>query len=242
MKLRQMIWQQYSSQTLPPDQEVHVWSVDLNQNPFWLNESSDLLSSDEKQRAEKFRFERDRKRFIVARGALRKILGAYLKISAREINFSYNQYGKPFLTENDRQLKFNLAHTEGRALVAVSQRREIGVDIEFIRDDFATCKTANFFFSSTEISALETLPRNLRTNAFFCGWTRKEAVLKAVGNGFSYPPKEITVSMMPDETLFSLQVNERQKTSDWSVIQLSSEKNYPAALAVQGKIQTVYYC
>ncbi len=199
------------------------------------------LSTDERQKAEKYRFEKDRRSFIAARGTLRKILGGYLGISPSEIRFFYNRYGKPFLDPKAGRLSFNVSHSGEFALFVIARDRSVGIDIEFIDNNLEILKTAESVFSSAEISIFKSLPANLRTAAFFCGWTRKEAFLKALGKGFSISPKQFTVSIMPEETNISLTTNESLKVRDWSLRSLPFGENYMAAMAVEGKIETVRF-
>jgi 4'-phosphopantetheinyl transferase len=238
MDLQREIWQTANEQPSLNDGEIHVWRADLNQNFSTIQKFSETLSADEKQKAAKFRFEKDRNHFIAARGSLRKILGGYLGIAPNKICFSYNRFGKPFLDARETRIRFNVAHSNGLALFAISRGQEIGVDLEYIVNNFEILKTARSFFSDAEMSVLKNLPENLQTAAFFSGWTRKEAFIKAVGRGVLYPTKQFTVSIMPEDSNISLQTNEFQ---NWSVMNLNCQSNYKAALAVEGKIQTIRY-
>ena len=134
----------------------------------------------------------------MARGILRKILGAYLDISPKEILFSYNHYGKPTLNvvADKHSLCFNITHSEEIALFAVTRRQEIGIDLEFIKKEMADTKVAENFCSQDELSELNKLSANLYVSAFFSFWTRKEAFLKAAGTGLSYSLKKITLPMI----------------------------------------------
>lgn len=237
MDLQQDIWQQTSVHPSLKDGEIHVWRVNLDKESSSVQMLFETLSADEKQKAGKYRFEKDRSHFVVARGSLRNILGGYLNMSPPQIRFSYNRFGKPFLESESNQIRFNVSHSQGIALFALTREQEIGIDIEFINDNVEILKTAESVFSPTEISTLKTLPSNMQTAAFFCGWTRKEAFIKAVGEGFSYPTKQFTIPIKPEESDILLRTN----VKNWSLMSLLSEHNFMAALAVEGKIKTVRY-
>lgn len=237
MNLQQDIWQSPSSFNLRKG-EIHVWRVNLNQKFSEVSELFETLSGDEKQKAQKFIFEKDRNHFVAARGTLRKILSNYLSIKPNEIRFAYTRFGKPLLESGESQLKFNVSHSHELSLIAVTKGQEVGIDIEFIDSNFDLLKTAKCFFSKIEMSVLQNLPSNLQTPAFFSGWTRKEALIKGVGKGFSYPVNEFTISIKPEESNISLPTNEFQ---NWSLITLDCQTDYKAALAVNGKIQTLRF-
>ena len=154
-----------------------------------VQQISQSLMEDERIKAERFYFQRDRKRFMVCRGVLRMILGRYLHIEANRVHFSYGPYGKPYLKETlgDSTLRFNLAHSHELALHAFARSREIGVDIEYIRYIPDAEQIALNFFSENENAVLHVLPTSQKQEAFFNCWTRKEAYLKALGVGSSQP-------------------------------------------------------
>ena len=173
---------------------------------------------------------------------LRRILSHYLDISPALIHFSYNRYGKPALAvgANDNQLRFNVSHANDVALYAVTRGREVGLDIEFIRDDFASLEIAERFFSATEVATLQSLPAQLQTEAFFNCWTRKEAYIKALGEGLSHPLHSFAVSLAPSDTAALLSTdNDPEEASRWSLVELSCDTGYVAALVVEGTTPTL---
>lgn len=215
--------------------EVHVWRVWLDRDEAALEEFLATLSEDERGRALRFRFERDRARFIVARGQLREILGRYLSLPPSEIKFAHNEYGKPSLAGDVGGLRFNLAHSGGAALYAFALGREVGVDVEHWREDFASMEVAGRFFSRAEVAALGSLPSELQTQAFFNCWTRKEAYIKALGEGLSHPLDCFTVSLAPGETARLLATDgDPAEASAWSVFDLKPFEDCSAAVAVRG--------
>jgi len=216
--------------------EAHVWRASLNQNKTTILELSTCLASDEYRRATKYHRAVDRDRFIVARGVLRNILSTYLHVPPNELQFIYNQYGKPALsdTQNRCALNFNLSHSNELALYVVACVRSVGVDIEYIRADFATLEIAEHFFSKDEIRSLKAAPTDLRTEAFFNCWSRKESYIKAIGMGVSYPLDGFTVSLTPNAApaLLKVDADEREPTR-WQMYELKAGEGYAASLIVE---------
>lgn len=211
--------------------EVHVWRVSLNES--LVTELLAMLSADERERADRFHFDRDRNRFIVARGSLRSILGSYLSREPAELGFSYAQYGKPSLAGNE--ISFNLSHANELALIAITRDRRIGVDIEFIRPDFASEQIAERFFSGQEVDVLRALPPDQQAEAFFSCWTRKEAYIKAIGEGMSMPLDQFNVSLAPGSAAALLgNLRDESEVSRWSLKALSPGPSYLGAIAVEG--------
>jgi len=217
--------------------EVHVWRAALEVPATQMQAYARLLASDERARAAKFRFERDRSHFVVARGILRSLLSRYLHNESHPLHFTYNQFGKPTLAgEADSQnLLFNVAHSHKLALYAVTRLGAIGIDLEYMRDDPEYERIAERFFSPNEVYLLHTVPQEKRLEAFFACWTRKEAYIKARGMGLSLDLKDFDVSLAPGEPITLL--NSREEGLDitrWSLYDLSPGAGYKAALAVEG--------
>jgi len=227
----------------PPDtlvlgqDEIHVWRSGLDQTPSRIQSLRQNLTTDEQARAERFHFAKDRGHFIVARGVLRAIIGRYLNRAPEHLPFCYGSHGKPALAgEGDQDsIRFNVSHSHGMALYAVARGREVGVDIERIRDDLAVAEIAERFFSPSEITTLMELPTDLRHHAFFRCWTRKEAYIKARGEGLSMPLDQFDVSLAPGEPAAIL--GSRPDPSEalrWHLRELTPAPGYAAALAVEG--------
>ena len=217
--------------------EVHVWRVSLAQPAVRIEGLREVLSGDERERAYKFHFEKHQSNFIVARGMLRLILGRYLRLPPEQVRFDYNSYGKPDLhaAPGERLLRFNLSHAGGLALYAITGEREIGVDIELLRDDVAGVALAEYFFSPREVKTLRTLPPEVQTRAFFNCWTRKEAYIKARGAGLSLPLEKFDVSLSPCEPAALLSTrDDEQEASRWLLRELTPDPDYVAAVAVEG--------
>jgi len=201
-----------------------------------------VLSSDEIARAERFHFTRDRQHFVRCRSAVREILGGYLGIPAQDIRFSYEANGKPQVVEdrNPRQLRFNISHSSGLAVIAVACGRAVGVDVEKIGLDVEYLELAERFFSTNEYKALSALPSSRLARAFFACWTRKEAFIKACGDGLSFPLSEFSVSTDPDApaTLLEARTDPRAATR-WSLATLEPREGFIGALAVEGPPQPI---
>ena len=193
-----LCFQAYSQPSFPIGR-VDVWRLSLDK-PMKVGAEVSVLSSDEIARASRFRFAKDRIHFIRCRAALRGLLAGYLAIPAAEIRFEYLANAKPQVAveQNPRALQFNVSHSAGMALIAVGSEHRLGVDIEKIRSDIDTDSLAERFFSLRERAALQSLPDHLRVRGFFACWTRKEAFLKATGDGLSFPLADFSVTAHPD--------------------------------------------
>jgi 4'-phosphopantetheinyl transferase len=230
-------WGQPADRPLATMDEVHIWRSFLNP-PLWhVSALKQILAPDERARADRFVRAEDRTRFIVGRGVLRTILGRYLGLDPRQLQFSYNPFGKPALeaAAGGELIRFNVSHSGNIALYAVASGRAIGVDIERIRLDFGTEDIAQRFFSEREVATLRALPASCRLEAFFACWTRKEAYLKARGNGLSLPLDGFDVSLVPGHPAALLDVNNDSKeAARWSLRDLFPGPDHVAALAVEG--------
>ena len=226
----------------PPDlalscEDVHVWRASLGQPVEHVRQLAQTLSYDEMMKAERFRFERDRRRFIVGRGVLRTILGCYLAVEPDKVQFRYSPRGKPYLAErfDSHRLRFNLAHSHEIALYALTCGREIGVDLEYIRPMLDMEQIAARFFSVRENAALCDIPDDQKLEAFFSCWTRKEAYIKATGEGLARPLDQFEVSLAPGEPAQLLSVEgTSEETANWSLEALVPVPGYVAAVAVAG--------
>jgi 4'-phosphopantetheinyl transferase len=232
-----------SSWFLPPkdlvlrSDEVHVWRASLNLERSKIQSLQQILTADERSRAERFYFQKDQEHFIVARGLLRAILGRYLDMKPSQLRFYYSHHGKLALARElgRHMLRFNLSHSHGLALYAITHCREIGVDLEYVRPNLAYEHIAERFFSSREIDALRAMPANTQKQAFFNCWTRKEAYIKAKGAGLLLPLDQFDVSLVPGEPAVLLSTNaDPQDASHWSLQELVPRPGFVAALAVEG--------
>jgi 4'-phosphopantetheinyl transferase len=195
------------------------------------------LSYDEAIRAGRFRFERDRRRFVVARGVLRIILGRYTGFEPSQLRFRYGERGKPYLSASfgSYTLHFNVSHSHELALYAVTRDYEVGVDLEYIRPIPDAEQIAERFFSTRENVALRAIPVDLKYEAFFTCWTRKEAYIKARGEGLSLPLDQFDVSLAPGEPARLLHTRDNpQEARRWSLVDVAPDSQYAGAVAIQG--------
>jgi len=222
--------------------EVHLWRIALDLSPAQLAELAGVLSPEEQERARRFHFRQDRNRFIAARGRLRTVLGGYAGIAPEQIRFQYSARGKPSLAGTGRDVRFNLAHSRDLALLAVTLQREVGVDVEFIRPEPQEDKLAEHFFSPRETTALRSLPVADQPRAFFNCWTRKEAFLKAMGEGLPFGLNRFTVSLRPGEPAALLEAPaEAGDVSRWSLRHLEPAPGCVGAVAVAGPLEHITF-
>lgn len=224
---------------LPPDildlqrDQVDVWRITLDLPPASVKSLESNLSADETQRATRFHFPTGRKRYIIAHGVLRDVLARYLHCEPSQLNFSTNEYGKPAL--DGHELEFNLSHSGNFALLAITQAHKVGVDVERIRPELEYESIAKRFFSPNEVSELMALPPEQREIAFFNGWTRKEAYIKAQGLGLSLQLDSFDVSLRSHKPAILRATRlDAQVAFDWTLLSLDVGPNYAAALAVEG--------
>jgi 4'-phosphopantetheinyl transferase len=220
------------------DDEVHVWKADLDTPPISVQALRNSLSEDELIRAGRFHLERDRQRFMVARGLLRSLLGSYLEADPSRLRFCYGPHGKPALRGSpgcDAGLQFNLSHSGKLAVYAITYRRRIGIDLEQIDIPFDYEALAARFFTARERAFLHAAPAGTGPERFMSCWTRKEAYLKAIGEGFSFPIDQVDVSRTLGQPLAELAVaGNLAGGADWSVRELVPAPGYLAALVVEG--------
>lgn len=231
-------WGTAPEQPRPSRDEVHVWRATLTRPEAEVERLRGLLSADELTRADSFRFSRDRSDFIVARGALRSILGRYLRRPPERLRFVYNDYGKPDLSDagDGVPLRFNVTHAGGLALYAVACGREVGVDVERVREGMDYEGIAENFFSRREVGMLRALPVGQRTEGFFNCWTRKEAYVKALSKGLSLPLDRFDVSLAPGEPARLLYApdDDKRGAHGLTLRELAPGFGYVAAVAIEG--------
>lgn len=219
--------------------EAHVWRVQLEAGESALLRLHATLSPDERARARRHHRPLDGNHFIVARAALRTILAMYLDSAPDQLRFEYEPQGKPVLKQEaaaSPAIAFNLAHSHGLALVAVTLGQRVGIDIERVHPRLAEERIAERFFSANETAALRGLPIAAQPLAFFRGWTRKEAFVKARGDGLAFPLNGFEVSLGPSEPPALLRVTDAPAEAErWSLYELIPAPGYIAALAVEGR-------
>lgn len=216
----------------PPiaDHEVHIWVLRQGdgQSTQPLRES---LSPDERDRASRFRFDKHRDQYVLTRGILRSLLAGYSGIPPKEISFQYSKYDKPSLAQT-HDLDFNLSHTEGMAIFGFTRGHRIGVDIEHLRSNFRADEIAERFFSAAEREALRGIPEARRHECFFRIWTRKEAYIKALGEGLSHPLHQFDVSWDSPAALLETRPD-ASEARRWQLENLEIAPQFAAAAAVE---------
>ena len=219
-------------------EDVHVWRASFHRLTPFLADFDSIISEDERSKARRYKFENNRNDYIMARGLLRRLLGAYMDTDPSTIRFMYNPYGKPALMNQAgrHRVTFNVSHSHGIVLYAFSRGRELGIDLERIRPEAAHDGVAERFFSNKEVSTLRSLPEYAQPIGFFNCWTRKEAYIKARGEGLTIPLNQFDVSLVPGEpaALLESRVNPTD-ISRWSLRALHMGTQYIAALAVEGQ-------
>ena len=212
--------------------DAHVWLVSLDApdvDEAWCNR---VLSDEERDRAGRFRFPRDRRRYIVSHAALRSVLASHLARPPEQLEFFRRPGGKPALMPSAAGplVEFNLSHSDGLALIAVTRERQIGVDLERVREDVAFAEVAARFFSARENAALVALPSRLQRLAFFQCWTAKEALSKARGRGLDGTPSDVDIAWTPDDV-----VRIRPTGRDLTLLPLNPARGYVGAVAIEGE-------
>jgi 4'-phosphopantetheinyl transferase len=222
--------------------EVHVWAANLDRPPLAFELLDATLSSDEHDRAERFRFPRDRDRFVTARGLLRTLLSLYVGRAARDLGFRYSVFGKPELT--GERISFNVSHADATALFAFTREAEVGVDLERVRTGAWADDVAQRFFADGEVAALRALPPYARPRAFLACWTRKEAYIKARGEGLSLPLQDFEVTLDPTvEPALVRTAWSPSEPKDWQLLDVSAAvPGYVAALAVRSDAPRLVLC
>jgi 4'-phosphopantetheinyl transferase len=219
--------------------DVEIWQVNVGAMGLHLEKLKDILNPEERKRAERYHFQKDRDEFVAGRGALRILLGRYCGREPREIPLSLSNEGKPLLPSeyHSSDLRFNLSHSRGIVLIALTRGREVGVDVERMRADYPAEKIAGRFFSSGEKTTLEKFPPDLKEEAFFTYWTAKEAFLKARGEGLLLPLDRFELLWTPGETEIRLVKAEgMEDLSAWRLMRLPDPApGYVATLAVEGR-------
>jgi 4'-phosphopantetheinyl transferase len=214
---------------------VHLWIAYLDRPPEELGRMRLTLARDEIACALAFKFERDRSRFIASRAILRQLLGQYTHCEPQSIRIDYNEWGKPAMAAapGRRGIRFNLSHSHGLAVYAITCGREVGVDVEMIRPDLVNERVAEHFFSRAEVESLRALPIEHQVEAFFACWTRKEAYIKALGRGLTIELDSFDVSLRPGERPTILRSVD---AAQWSMEAFRPCDGYLAAVAIEGAV------
>jgi 4'-phosphopantetheinyl transferase len=215
---------------LQPD-DIHVWRVRTDVDPFVVHRLLPELSDDESERAMRLRAPRDRDRFIVRHAVLRLLLARYAHCEPGALTFVAGAHGKPRIATGPAfSIRFNVSQSSGVALVAFALQREVGVDVERLRDDIDCVAISGRFFAPEEAAAVRTLDAPERRAAFFMYWCCKEAWLKARGDGLSFPLDRCRIAWRPGEPpRLRLEDSDGQE-QPWSLTVLDPEPGYAGAV------------
>lgn len=218
---------------------AHACVVPLHAGPQTLRRMYGLLSPGERVRAARFAFDRDRRTYVMSHGILRRVLAAACHLNPSRLRFRQGPRGKPYLVDAPPGLQFNLSHTEGFCLVGVTRGAAIGVDIERVRATDDMPQLVRHCFSPAEQREFAALPAADRCRGFFKGWTRKEAFIKAVGDGLSYPLDKFDVSLAPDRPHLLAIGGSPKAAAGWTMAALEPAPDVQAAVAVAAPNVTV---
>ena len=235
---------------LPPENpqltgnEIHVWAVTLTIEPPVLETLANTLSADENERANRFKFPHLRNRYIAGRGALRSILAQYLPNSSAALRFKYLENGKPVFADASAGMgfHFNLAHTGDLALVAMTRIGPVGVDVESVRPIKNVDELVARFFSKREDELFQRVATEQKPAAFFNLWTRKEALLKATGEGITRSLSLVEVSFLPGEPARLLAISgDKQAAEAWVLKELSPAEGFAGAIAINCETSNIQH-
>jgi 4'-phosphopantetheinyl transferase len=219
--------------------DVHVWSTRLNAREEQVQRCWEVLSCDERQRAERFRFPSDQLRFVVAHGVLRMLLGDYLGIPGSEVRLGYGRFGKPALDVwHESDLHFNLAHSGELAVYGFTRSLMVGIDVESERLGLLMVGVLECSFTSAEQRALAGLPAARQTLASLTLWTRKEAYFKALGCGLQQDLSSVEISVPPAAPALLRRAHEDPKQRHWSFYDLQPARNFVGTLCVENNAET----
>lgn len=201
---------------------LDIWAAELKQPEKIIDQLAKLLSRDEKRRASEYYLHRDRRRFIVGRGILRKILSTYLNTNAKDVRIRYGPFGKPELDypADDDSIQFNVSHSNELVLYSITKAKKVGIDLEHVHDIFEIEKIVNRYFSEPEKETFGILPKSQRRETFFAFWTRKEAYSKALGYGQYLPFKTI-------------EQHQQNQNPSWRYYSFSPYSGYVASIVLE---------
>jgi 4'-phosphopantetheinyl transferase len=216
--------------------EIHLWLIGLDLAEDSVEHLRRLLSAGERQRERGFHFRADRRRFIVSHGMLRMILGGCVNQRPEEVCFCFEEHGKPYLepSTNPNGISFNMAHSNELALVGVCRSLRIGVDIEYKDVRHATGEIAHRHFAREELAVFAALSASAQTEAFFTTWTRKEAYIKARGEGVFLGLDGFAIVSDAEARPVLVRSSHQNRSQSWQFRDLSLHEHYAAALAIDG--------
>jgi 4'-phosphopantetheinyl transferase len=233
--LNNFVWRLAPDSIEQMEHVINVYRIMLDISDGDIEDMARLLAPEERQRADRFKFPKHRARFIACRAQLRLVLAGFNQLPPDSLVFTYNQFGKPSLTNacGGSSIQFNVTHSHDLGLIAVTTGMQVGIDIERIRPDIDFRHISRQFFAKGEVKSLMSLPPEQQVEAFYTCWTRKEAFLKARGEGLTIPLDHFEVSLKPDEPPRLLHSSPTiQGLADWTFSDIKPGTGYTASLAV----------
>jgi 4'-phosphopantetheinyl transferase len=229
-------WKQLASYDLSRE-HLHLWLINVDDHDACLSHYFKLLTIDEYVRANRFKFDKDRNCFVISRACLKILLSRYLNCAVCEISFRNNQYGKPavVLSGCETSIRFNLSHSHCHTLIAIVRDLDVGVDIEYMRENPMMREIVARCFSENECEEFKRLPETQKLQGFYNIWTRKEAFTKAVGKGILYPLNKFEVSLDPQKKAQIITINgDNDEAKFWHLHGFTPEAQYCAAVSWKG--------
>jgi len=220
--------------------QVHVWMQDIQTlNDKTIEKQAQCLSIDERKRADRFVHNVDSKRLLIAYSGLRMLLSNYLSMPSASFNFEQNDHGKPYIA--DSPICFNLSHSGDWVIWAFALNNELGIDIEYEKENVEILALAKRFFAAKEYHVLKnTLPENQLSTFYRC-WTRKEAFIKAIGKGLSYPLNKFEVPLKEEALDWEIRIKNKSNFQKWYLYSLRMPEKYTAALVLKKRIEAIQY-
>lgn len=232
---QEVIWQLPLNKLILEEGKVHIWRANLNLSSIEIKRLRKLLSSDEIDRADRFRFPLHRTRFIAARGILRQLLGSYLEVSPNSLTFEYGDRGKPLLAmpTSNNLINFNLSHSQEYAIYGFTYHQPIGVDLEYVKEMPDALQIAQRFFSENEYQLIRNTVEQKQNQVFFRLWTAKEAYLKAIGTGLAGSLTSVDIGLNQAHPCLLSIKGERTSVTEWSLYSCIPQQDYIAAIALR---------
>jgi 4'-phosphopantetheinyl transferase len=225
-------WQQNKSFYLN-DKNIDIWYFDVSSFISKIDDFFDIIDAQEKKAAKQFVFEKDYKLYVASHGILRILLGNYLKQQPKSVIYKYNDFGKPFVEFSD--IQFNLSHNSTKILIGITLNYNIGVDVEFVKEMHDHDSIVRRFFSKKEQEEFFEYLKEQRNQIFYLGWTRKEAFIKALGKGLSFPLKDFDVTLSPEKKSEILSIfGNKELAKTWNLESFLLEENCYGAVAWEG--------
>jgi len=236
--MKKQLWQKATNNAYKLNSNVHLWLLRYSKLQESENSFYSILCDEEKKMADKFLHENDHVRYTVSKGYLRLILGKITTVNPDDIIFTANEHGKPELKFPEERIYFNISHSGDLGLIAITDLAPIGVDVEKYSERKATNDLVIRFFSPAEQDMFFKLPEFQRTEGFFNCWSRKEAFVKSLGKGLSFPLSSFDVSLKPEAPAQLLEIRNKEfNTVSWSLNTLTVDDGYAAAFCINTDVK-----